>query len=308
MSSLAPTRVHVAPTKRFEDPKDAFRKRLAEATGMLRDATRDGDTAAAERLHGIVERMIEAEYNKGARRMSKSADNYAKVTKAVDRSIELARMLVAFDKDAATGKYPEAYVAAERAKLIGEIRVADKNAQDAFTSYRADAAMEARNLRLKAEAEASPTRRLAEMTETKTLVDSKVDASELLARAREFIAAGYPERAAVYADAAAAKGARAMDLNPVTRAIDERLDESNPTRAEAHAIESDITARLGEFASQRGRILAASGVGMTADGSAGFGEPGQAAVASVEGKVAAAMTAWSKGETFSAPVGDGSNE
>jgi hypothetical protein len=240
--------------------------------------------------------------------MSTAATNYAKATKAlIDGPLELGRMLVAFDKEAAAGKYPADYAAAERAKIIGAIRAADGNAQLAFQDYREAAVFEARNLRIKAEAESDPVRRAAEMTETKALVESRMTAGDLLAKASEFVAAGYPAKAAVYADAATAKGATGIDVNPISRAIDEGLDKTDPTRMQAREIEDAIEANLGDFATSRARILAASGVGMKADGSTGLGEPGQAAVASIEAKTAAAMTAWAKGETYSAPVGDGSN-
>lgn len=240
--------------------------------------------------------------------MSTKASDFGIVRKALtDGPLELGRMLVAFDKEAAAGKYPADYAAAERAKIIGAIRVADGNAQLAFQDYREAAVLEARNLRLKAEAESDPVRRAAEMTETKALVDSRMSAGDLLAKAREFVVAGYPAKAAVYADAATAKGASGIDLNPITRAIDEGLDKTDPSRAMAREIEDGIEANLGEFSTSRARILAASGVGMKVDGSAGLGEPGQAAVASIEAKTAAALTAQAKGETYSAPVGDGTN-
>jgi hypothetical protein len=321
---------HHAPTKRwsppppsagervYEERKALLIERMKNAIADLRaaEAAGEGDDdktaaleAAIERYDRQLDRLVEdrSKAIEGAK-MTTAATNYANVTKAVtDGPLALARKLVAFDADAAEGKYPAEYVESTRKAMIGAIRVADGNAQLAFQDYREAAILEARNLRIKADAEVDPARRVAEMTETKMLIESRMTAGDLLAKAREFVVAGYPAKAAVYADAATAKGASGIDLNPITRAIDEGLDKTDPSRAMARDIEDGIEANLGDFATSRARILAASGVGMKVDGSTGLGEPGQAAVANIEAKTAAAMTAWGKGETFAGVVGDGTN-
>ena len=75
--------------------------------------------------------------------------------------------------------------------------------------------------------------------------------------------AGRPERAALYLEAARSKGLRG---GPLEGAVNDALDESNATRKEARAIEDGLAAKASEFAQNRLRLLAVTGLGVAEDG------------------------------------------
>ena len=211
--------------------------------------------------------------------------------------IEAAHALVDFDNLAKTGSLPADFVRDQRGSLRASVAAADQATRTAFAEAQAAEIQRAATLRAQAEADLDATTRLANINEHAALVASPASADDLAAQAQAMLAAGRPERAALLLEAARSKGLRG---GPLEGAVSDALDESNATRKEARAIEDGLATKASEFASNRFRILAASGLGVAEDGSTGTGAPGQAAAASVGAKVAA----YAEGKT-EFPVGRG---
>ncbi len=228
-----------------------------------------------------------------------------------DKQIEAARALVAFDARVAAavadGEEPSpTQVKNERARLVAAVRLADQGAVDAFAEHVKEGEQTARALRAKADVAVDPATRLADIEERKMLVESGTDGATFLRQASDMLAAGQVERARFLVSVAEAKHADAAVVHAVSAAVSDAMDKTNPDRVKAREIEDALDREADKFGIQRAQILAAS-VGVSIDGSAGIAAGGQRAVADVSAKMADYLSRTSRGEAYSAPIGDGSN-
>jgi hypothetical protein len=240
--------------------------------------------------------------------MSKHDDNYRKAIDTLADGLVAALVDVA-KLDAEHDRYPDVEMSPreeiafkeDRQRILGTIRTADMVASNALRAYQREAVAEARRLRAAAEAGRDPSVRTADELEYRRLVDSRTPAEEFHRQALQALADGQPRRADVLLTVAEAKGAKLV--TPTFMAVQRALDESEPKRAEARELEQSITANSVAFAEARSRLLTKYGVGLGADGLAGTGAPGQAAVSSISAKLAAQARSQASGEAYVAPDG-----
>ena len=250
------------------------------------------------------------EYTNATRQKPQRSD-MAKHADTQSKMIEAGRALVKFDQNVRDriemGDEPNhVAIQRERAKIIAHIRALDDQMMSEFREHLAARDAEAKRLRLRADNESSPTKRLADIEEMKMLVASNVDGGEFVRRAYEMLDAGLADRAVLFMNVAEAKGAAKSATHELRAYLDAALDETNEGRKTARDIEHGLDAENDSFLSERARILAVT-VGMRIDGTAGTDEPGQRAVANVSRKVGDYEAAVAAGAPYSAPVGDGSN-
>jgi len=214
---------------------------------------------------------------------------------------QAARDLTAFRELSSDGHFPEAFVEKETARLSRAVQVADEFASAEQRDDNAKSLKTAADLRAKAEASVDSTTRLADLTEHRSLVEGPQNGDQLLAKSREMLRANQPARARVYLEAAISKGVRELGLHGTIVDVDDALDASG-LRFDARTIEESAGRADAAFRGARLRALADSGVGVTADGSAGHGHASEAASANLGAKVADYF-----GGQRKFPVGDNSN-
>jgi hypothetical protein len=229
--------------------------------------------------------------------------DYLKAQKdQVDAAIALAR----FNSRAAEGEMLPDFVQRERARLTAAVRVADEAAIRAFREHAQERDSAAIALRAKSEVTTDQTRRLADLQERAALVASSTDAGEFLRQSQEMLAAGQPERAEFLLSVAREKSPNSWDSFDTFKEVRAAMDERDPDRKAAKAIEDETSTASDAFWTNRATILAGS-VGMRPDGSPGHGDPGERAVARVESRVADFMSKTAAGEPVKFAVGDNSN-
>ena len=212
-----------------------------------------------------------------------------------------ARNLAAFREEASTGKWLPDYVAKEDARLVRAVQGADDAVLAEHRAANEKSLKTARDLRAEAEASVDSTTRLADLTEHRSLVEGPQSGDQLLAKARAMVAAKQPDRARLYLEAAISKGVRELGLHATMRDVEDGLDATGP-RFDARTIENAAESADLAFSASRFEALAKSGVGVTADGSAGHGHASEAASANLGAKVADYF-----GGQRKFPVGDNSN-
>jgi hypothetical protein len=145
------------------------------------------------------------------------------------------------------GKYPAAWFRQELNRLKFAANEIEGRARMAAGDLFDDAEAEAAKLRLKAEAQRDPAARTADELEFQRLVAGPVDGDAFAERAVAMLKAGEPQRARLLADVAQAKGVRPYVVDSIVRDIEEQLDVTDPTRAQAAAIEAELKANSKDF-------------------------------------------------------------
>ena len=277
---------------------DTARNELAAAQRDGIDNDRIEALKAKVTTHEELVQMAEIYVTGGP--VNKHEGNYAKANAELAEGLGgQLEALTALDTE--KDKYPTDYVTAQRAVILDKVRITDANASQALAAYQAEALLEARKLRASAEAEIDPTTRLADELERQRLVQSSTDGNQLARQAAEMLNADQPHRASVLLAAAKDKGARMV--SELELALEDALDQADPTRAKARDLEEAFVRNTAEFNTARLGMLAKYGVGIGPDGSAGTGSAGQAARASLSAKLTAYSTARSNGTDYVEPSG-----
>jgi hypothetical protein len=193
-------------------------------------------------------------------------------------------------------RYPAEFYEQEHRRLLQWARSHDSAVVAAIREYAEVTAADARKLRAQADADRPAAERTAEMLERQALLSGDVRAEVLLAQAEEALEADRPRRAAFLLGLAQERGGAVLGDLPIR--VEDALDEADVTRAQARAIEDEASANLAQFDVLRLRALAAVGLGVAADGTAGNGTSEAVARANVARKLAA----WHAGEDYSDPA------
>jgi len=203
--------------------------------------------------------------------------------------------------DRKSEKYPLSYTESLRLDAIRRAAALDADTHRALDAYRTEALRKARVLRAASDAGRDSTDRLADEMERSRLASGKLDADALVAQARDLLEAGQPRMAAVRLGAAEDKGARFTA--EVWTAVEDAIDAIDPKRKEARQIEQEVEVNSALFDQSRLTALTSAGIGTHSDGSIGTGRSEEMARASVNAKVAAALTARESGIPYVEPTG-----
>ncbi len=208
-----------------------------------------------------------------------------------DKLVRATSEFTAFQVEAKTGKFPDAYVEAHTEELRAAVVGADTEVRNAMTTYAVQASKEARDLRAAHEAEREPARRLADEMEHARLVGStRLDANLLFGKAVEMLDANQPARAKFLWEVVAEKGGLSptnmVGAKAFESTLDTAIDASDPRLKDASAIEAKLAADSIEFSRTRTSALNDAGLGITRDGTVGTGAS-DVANASIQAKVEA---------------------
>jgi hypothetical protein len=187
-------------------------------------------------------------------------------------------------------QFPAEYYAKERARLMAGAQQGDRAVRQAFQSYVAEAASEARKLRARAEADRDPASRAAEATERAALLAGSANVADLLAQASLMVEAERPQRAAFLLSVAKERGASQIQTHALSQQVEASLDTAVPQRAEARAIEDALESNFRTFTGARFKVLADAGLGIAANGDAGSGGLSEVAAANASRKLASFLT------------------
>lgn len=257
---------------------------------MPTDADYEATMAGIARL----DRQITVNMKIGGK-MQKHRAAYNKAINALaDNIVKPGQMLSELRAD--RDRYPAEFYEQEHRRLTQWARGHDSAVLSAIREYADLAASDARKLRSQAEADRPAAERTAEMLERQALLSGEVRADVLLAQAEDALAADRPRRAAFLLGVARERGGSILDDLPGR--IEDALDELDETRAQARAIEDEANANASQFEVLRLRALAAVGLGVETDGTAGNGTSEAVARANVARKLAA----WHAGEDYSDPT------
>ncbi len=262
-----------------------FLDKYRDVAKMRNDAIDAGDEA----LVIAMDRLL-AQFDDEAKQLRRNMPTQNEIIKTLREGLAtIATQRFGLDERLSTGELSLQYVQSEKARLTNSAKDLEITARHSFAEWYNEMSSEAKAKRAEAASQRDPAIRMADEMERARLATSPVDASLLLEQAIDMLDGGQPQRAAFLLSVAQDKGLRVADpffLPAFVARIENALDDSEPLRKDARALEDELDVASRTFEAARMSALAEAGV------------PGASAAAKV--------AAYAAGEKKFA-VGDGSN-